>query len=145
MTHSQPQSATGDFIIAADLGGTNLRAASIGADGAILHQTKIRTPRTDQPDDIVRAFIEGMNECGERTVAVGGRVGALSIAVPGTIDARAGTVLKAPNVPSLQGFALGAAMKQASACPSYSPTMRTRRRWARCGRARRVGAMTSSC
>lgn len=114
MTHSQPQS---DFIIAADLGGTNLRAASISREGAILHQTKIRTPRTDQPDDIVRAFIAGMNECGERTVAAGGRVGALSIAVPGTIDARTGTVLKAPNVPSLQGFALGAAMEAASGLP----------------------------
>jgi len=116
MTDSQPKSAH-DFIIAADLGGTNLRAASIGADGTILHQTKIRTPRTDQPDDIVRAFIEAMHECGERTVAIGGRVGALSVAVPGTIDARTGTVLKAPNVPSLQGFALGAAMEQASGLP----------------------------
>ncbi len=106
-----------DYIIAADLGGTNLRAASIGGDGRIHHQNKIRTPRTEHADDIVRAFQEAMHECGERTVEIGGRVAALSVAVPGTIDARTGMVLKTPNVPSLTGFALGDALRTASGLP----------------------------
>ena len=41
------------------------------------------------------------------TVREGGRVRGLALAVPGTIDTRAGVVRKAPNVPGLSGFPLG--------------------------------------
>lgn len=113
--HDEPTSS--EFIIAVDLGGTNLRAASISSDGVIHNQNKARTPRTDQPDDMVRAIIEAVHECGERTTGEGGSVRALSVAVPGTIDARTGTVLKIPNVPSLTGFALGEALQAAGGVP----------------------------
>jgi glucokinase len=41
---------------------------------------------------------------------VGGRIAAISLAVPGTIDVQEGVVIKAPNVPCLDGFRLAAAL-----------------------------------
>ena len=98
-----------ELVIAIDLGGTNLRAAAIDREGRIHHRVKRATPRDGEPSSIAGAIVGAVREC---ETAVGeGRIGAVAVAIPGTVHHSAGTVMNAPNLPWLNGFALTAAIE----------------------------------
>jgi glucokinase len=99
-----------DLVFAADLGGTHLRAAVIDQSGKLFARVKTATPQSARPNDIVKALVDAARECSQRTVDTG-IVRASSVAVPGTVDVEAGVVVKAPNVPCLDGFRLAAALE----------------------------------
>ena len=46
-----------DLICAVDLGGTNLRGATVDRNGTIHYRLKQMTPLADTPDAIVRALV----------------------------------------------------------------------------------------
>jgi glucokinase len=98
------------IVIACDLGGTNLRMAAIDSEGNILYRTKRDTPKADRADDIVRALVDSAAECREN-VKDFGRVLAIAIAAPATVSSEKGIILKAPNVPALDGFRMVAALE----------------------------------
>lgn len=95
-----------DIVLAADLGGTNLRMAAVDAGGAILARSKCDTPRSD-PEEIVRAIVASVGTVfGNRFVL--DDVKAIGIAIPAmSIDPEGGVVRKAANLPALDGFPLG--------------------------------------
>lgn len=99
------------LVIAADLGGTNLRAAIVDAAGNIHERVKHPTPKAERADEIVRALVAAARECESLSGESGRRVSALSVVVPGTVQIENGVVTKAPNVPCLDGFRLGAALE----------------------------------
>ncbi len=97
-----------EHVIAADLGGTNLRAASIDRAGAIHARTKVRTPQTGDGRDVAAALEEAFDLCAKETKHLNGRVSAFAVAVPGALDSKAGgMILHAPNIKSLNHFKLG--------------------------------------
>lgn len=98
------------LVCAVDLGGTHLRAATIDQNGKIHHHLKTATPRAEKPHEIVRALVAAARECEQNAAARGQRIGAVSVAVPGTVDVAEGVVIKAPNVPCLDGFRLAGAL-----------------------------------
>ncbi len=98
------------IVIACDLGGTNLRMAAIDHEGNILYRTKRDTPKVDRADEIVRAMVESANECCEYVKDLG-EVVAIAIAAPATVNAEKGIILKAPNVPALDGFRIIATLE----------------------------------
>lgn len=104
-------SSESDLIFVADLGGTHLRAATVDRNGKIHHRLKQPTPQAELPAEIVRALVDAAHECEIESGTTGGKISALSVAVPGTVDFEAGVVVKAPNVPCLDGFRLGAALQ----------------------------------
>src|SRR5260221_9986552 len=97
-------------IFAVDLGGTHLRAATVSEDGQIHFRHKQNTPRAQNADEIVSAIVQAARECETQGAAAGHRIGAISVVVPGTVNVDEGIVVKAPNVPSLDGFPLAAAL-----------------------------------
>ena len=100
-------------VIGIDLGGTNLRAAAVDAQGQILARARRATPKTNA-EDIVAAMVDAAREC--RAVA-GQTVTALCVAVPATIR-RADNVMTAlPNVKSLEYFPLAARLEQELGLP----------------------------
>ncbi|HYY59336.1 MAG TPA: ROK family protein, partial [Pyrinomonadaceae bacterium] len=99
------------LVIAADLGGTNLRAATVDAEGRIHERVKHQTPKAERADEIVRALVQAARECERLSERRGAQVSALSVVVPGTVQIENGVVTKAPNVPCLDGFRLGAALE----------------------------------
>lgn len=99
------------LIFAADLGGTHLRAAVVGCDGKIHYRLKQPTPQAEKPDGIVHALVDAAHEGARHIAPKGERISAVSIAVPGTINFEEGVVVKAPNVPCLDGFRLAAALE----------------------------------
>lgn len=98
------------IVIACDLGGTNLRMAAIDGEGEILYRTRRETPKGERADDVVGAIIESAEEC-RRNVENSGEVLAVAIAAPATVSAEKGVILKAPNVPALDGFRIIAALE----------------------------------
>ncbi len=98
------------IVLACDLGGTNLRMAAVDSDGKILFRTKRDTPKSDRADDIIRTIVEVSDECRE-AVKDDGNIIAIGAAVPATLSVERGILMKAPNVPCLDGFRMVAALE----------------------------------
>lgn len=96
-----------EIVLAADLGGTNLRMAAVDREGKILHRTRHNTPKSERADEIVSAITEASTECLE-AVKKEGWIKAFGAAVPATLNAIDGIILKAPNLPALDGFRFSA-------------------------------------
>jgi len=96
------------LIFAADLGGTHLRAATVDRNGRIRSRFKQNTPQATDVNAIVHAIVAAVRECQRQ--ASEAEISAVSLVVPGTVDVEAGAVVKAPNLPCLNGFQLAAAL-----------------------------------
>jgi len=102
-------------VFAVDLGGTHLRAALIDDRGRIRVRFKQNTPQTGRQGDIVKAIAEAGRSCMQGDESTTSYV---SVAVPGTVNVKEGIVIKAPNVPCLEGFALAAAIESELKLPA---------------------------
>src|SRR5689334_9145789 len=85
-----------DRVIGVDVGGTNLRAAAVDADGTIACRQAARTPAAAGPDAVVDALLTLANR-------VGAEAGLppdapLGIAIPGPLDPATGVVAFTPNL-----------------------------------------------
>ncbi len=98
------------IVLATDLGGTNLRMAAISREGEILFRTKHETPKSDRAEEIVSLISQAAKLCREG-VGDSGEISAIGIAAPATINSAEGILMKAPNLPALDGFRLSAAIK----------------------------------
>ena len=96
-----------EIVLAADLGGTNLRMAAVDREGKILHRTKHGTPKSERAEEIISAIAEASSECLE-AVKKKGWIKAFGAALPATLNAPDGIILKAPNLPALDGFRFSA-------------------------------------
>jgi glucokinase len=66
----------------------------------------------------VRALVNAARECEIQCTPHGRKISAVSVAVPGTVDFEEGVVIKAPNVPCLDGFRLSAALRSELQLPA---------------------------
>ena len=110
---STTQQVDKGHVFAADLGGTHLRAATINRDGKIIHRLKQRTPAGESAEAIVRALVSAARECQTQSDDGRDNIRSLSIVVPGSVNVKEGTVVKAPNLPCLDGFHLTSALSEA--------------------------------
>ena len=95
------------LIFAADLGGTHLRAATVDQKGKIQFRFKQNTPQVKDANAIVDAIVAAVHEYGKVD-----ELSAVSLVVPGTVKVEEGIVVKAPNLPCLDGFRLAAALTE---------------------------------
>jgi glucokinase len=93
-----------DTVIAADLGGTNLRMAVVDRDGSILHRSRRDTQRDAASGVIVDGIVSEVEGC--LAAAAGRKVLGVSIAAPGPVDFASGILKKLPNLSSLSGLPL---------------------------------------
>ena len=106
------------LVFAVDLGGTHLRAATVNADGQIQFRLKQQTPTADDSQQIVDAIVSAAKKCQEQARAAGQSIGAISVVVPGSINVAAGSIVKAPNLPCLDGFRLTETLTRALRLPA---------------------------
>ncbi|MGW5634402.1 ROK family protein [Streptomyces sp. NPDC003832] len=86
-------------VIALDVGGTGMKAALVGADGALLHQARRPTGRERGPDAVVAGILDfaaelrahGVETLGEPAVAAG-------LAVPGIVEEATGVAAYSANL-----------------------------------------------
>jgi len=104
------QNTTQRVVFAADLGGTHLRTAAIDEEGTIHFRRKQDTPQAKTADEIVRALVRAVREYEQHDQAAGDDIRAVCVVVPGTVNTQKGMIVKAPNLPCLDGFRLSAAL-----------------------------------
>ncbi|MCW7942344.1 ROK family transcriptional regulator [Streptomyces hygroscopicus] len=86
-------------VIALDVGGTGMKAALVGAGGALLHRARRATGRERGPDAAVEsilAFAADLRAHGERHL--GEPAAAAGVAVPGIVDADGGIAVYSANL-----------------------------------------------
>jgi predicted NBD/HSP70 family sugar kinase len=83
-----------DLVLAADIGGTQMRAALVARDGQILARKSAPTPSEAEAVTVLIELIRSVGACDE-----GGRVAHAVVGLPGAVDYRAGKLLWAPNLP----------------------------------------------
>lgn len=103
------------LVCAVDLGGTNLRAATIDVEGHIHDRRKRSTPKSDRAEAIVAAIAAAVRECEFQAQQPGQSIQAISVVVPGSVHS--GVVVNAPNIPSLAGFKLEDALRDELCVP----------------------------
>lgn len=92
------------FVLAGDVGGTNLRVAAVNAEGVVRHLSENPTPRDGTGADIAAAIIEGAGAC--IAALDDSKPNAFGLALPALIHYKRGTVLSSPNLPQLNGIDL---------------------------------------
>lgn len=99
------------YVVAADVGGTNIRAAVIDSDGNIRKEERFQACLSDadvSEHDVINA-LEG---------ALSGLIGdeknitAIGIGFPGFFRGDSGILASSPNIPALRDFALAEAMSK---------------------------------
>jgi len=105
------QPLTTELVCAVDLGGTNLRAANIDSSGCIHEHVKFPTPDTDKAEDIVDAVVAAVAHCETEAAKRAARIEAVSVVVPGSVQAESRVIVNAPNVPAIVDFELAEAME----------------------------------
>jgi glucokinase len=99
-----------EIVLAADLGGTNLRMAAVDCQGKILYRARRETPRGERVEEIVRAIVEAANECRENCAGFD-QIKVICAAIPGTVNVNEGLIITAPNLPVLNDFKMVAALE----------------------------------
>lgn len=105
-----------DVVVAADLGGTHLRAALVDAAGTVSSRHDRPTPRSATTPEILTTIadlIEEVAGCAET------RPLAACLGTPGLIDAEGGVVIIAPNIPGFRNLALAPLLAQRTSLPVF--------------------------
>jgi glucokinase len=101
---------TREIVLAADLGGTNLRIAVVNCEGDILYRTRRETPRSESPHEVTQAISASAKECLEFCPDFDVKM--ISVAIPGTVNVKEGVVITCPNLSVLNNFAMAAGVEK---------------------------------
>ncbi len=103
-------------VLAADFGGTNLRAAIVEESGDMLERHDIPTPAEATPGAILMRIAELLAGI---LPATGPRPLAACLAVPGLINADEGRVIVAPNIAGFRNLVLTTPIEERLGIPTY--------------------------
>ena len=91
------------FAIGVDLGGTNLRIAAVGEQGALLEKVTTGTQLARGRDSVIAEMCDAIRELSAKFSA-GARLLGVGIGVPGIIDKRTGMLRESPNLPGWHDY-----------------------------------------
>lgn len=98
------------FVIAIDLGGTNLRLALVNADGEIVHRQAEATQAGQGVEALLQRLAASILALPVKAGVAAASIAAVGLGIPGLVELEQGRVVKAPNIPALDGFFLGPAL-----------------------------------
>jgi glucokinase len=99
-----------DTVLAVDLGGTNIRMAAVSNEGKILHLTRAATPTEVSPEGLTALTGRLADEC-RRAIPSNRTLKAICFAAPAPAPKNgSGILTKLPNIPTLDGMDLRAAL-----------------------------------
>jgi glucokinase len=97
-----------------DLGGTKIQAVVVDDDHTVRGETRVPTPTTGGPSDVAAAMVSALEAAAEAAEVKPAELQGVGVGSPGDIDASAGTVTSARNLPDWEGtFALGDELSKA--------------------------------
>jgi glucokinase len=101
-----------------DLGGTKIQAVVVDDGDTVLGSAREPTPEQGGPADVAAAIAQSLTKAVEAARLTTADLAGVGVGSPGTIDAAAGTVSNAGNLPGWEGsFALADALSQALGTP----------------------------
>ncbi|GGD98451.1 glucokinase [Aureimonas endophytica] len=100
------------LAIGIDVGGTQIRAALVAADGAVLDRLAVPTPATEGAAFVVARIAEAA-----RSVAGDAPVIGIGLSAPGPLDAERGIALATPTIAGFVDFPLAAEVRAATGLP----------------------------
>ena len=106
-----------EIVLSADLGGTNMRMAAVAISGETLHIARRPTPENVSPHQLLELTDQLAAECRD---ALRGAFDLKGMAFGSPAPAASGNdgiLTKLPNLPSLNGMNLGAALRERFALP----------------------------
>jgi glucokinase len=110
--------AMGNARAGVDLGGTKIQAVVVDSGHEILGQTRRPTPATGGPEAVADQIVDAVSEASEAAGLGPRSLSAIGVGSPGAVDAHAGTVAHARNLPGWEGvFPLGPALAKALGPP----------------------------
>ena len=98
-----------EYVLAGDVGGTNLRIAAIHPEGAVIHQESVPTPKTRIASDIVEAITRAAESC-IANCGIEARPTAFGLAMATLVNSREGKSLSSPTLPELNGLSVADAI-----------------------------------
>ncbi|MEO8042427.1 MAG: ROK family protein [Acidobacteriota bacterium] len=99
------------YVLAGDVGGTNLRMAAVSSDGSMLCQVSEPTPKTGAADDVIDAISRVAESCIAES-RIDGRPAAFGLALAALVSVCEGRALSSPNLPELNGLFLAAKLSE---------------------------------
>ncbi len=86
-----------------DLGGTKIQAVVVDAANVVAGQHRVPTPTAGGPADVAAAIAEAMRAAAEAAGVETAKLAHVGVGSPGGVDAAAGTVTSAKNLPGWDG------------------------------------------
>ncbi len=105
-----------EWVLAADIGGTNIRGAAVNDTGEIAARRQFETSDADDAEDAASRIAGMLREVGD---AARVRPRAVCLGTPGLIDADRGVVVIAPNIPSFRDFPLAPRVGDRLGIPTF--------------------------
>lgn len=95
------------IVVGIDFGGTKIKFGAVLANGTILGETlTLPTQSERRGDEIVGTMIEGIERITQDSDIAMPQIKGIGIGSPGPLDLKKGTILEAPNLPTLHHFPL---------------------------------------
>jgi glucokinase len=107
-------SANIEYVVALDLGGTNLRVAAVDRKGAIRDRQSAKTGVADGYRKVIDRIVSGVAEIARRQ---GIRPSGIGVGVPGAIDYQTGAIVSSPNFPDWKNVPFAADVAEACGLP----------------------------
>ena len=98
MTSAEPKSSATSVIAGVDLGGTKIQTVVLRTE-EVTGSSRVLTPQTGKPGDVIDAIVGTIRTSLEAAGASTSDLREIGIGTPGKVDADAGAVLLAANVP----------------------------------------------
>jgi len=101
-----------------DLGGTKIQAAVVDGDGRVAGDARHPTPTSGGPADVAAAMVAAMAEAARAAGVEPAQLEGVGVGSPGAVDAEAGSVTSARNLPGWEGtFPLAGTLQDAFGVP----------------------------
>ena len=103
-----------------DLGGTKIQAVVVDEKSAVIGQGRQPTPTRGGPAAVISEMTDTMSEAAEAAGIETARLTGIGVGSPGAVDAKAGTVAEARNLPDWEeAFPMAPALTELLGCPAY--------------------------
>lgn len=107
-----------DYALAADLGGTQMRAALVDRQGRVSHKRAAPTQAHQGRDDVLRRLVALLQDVASRVPREA--IAGVGLALAGPTDPQTGTLYNPPNLPGWDRFSPVPALEEALGLPVYA-------------------------
>lgn len=107
-------------ICGVDVGGTKIEAVVLNDKHKVCGKARLATPTADGPASVINAIIEAIKAAAHDAGCKTNELIGIGIGAPGAVDASAGMLVRAPNIPGFdKPYPLAAAIKKGCGAPVF--------------------------